>query len=172
MGATRKAKYIAVLALFAGLTAFILYINIRAARLVSDALTHALGQTASVSRIDISPVSGLTLYNLRIESPPLSGPKELLLVKSISIIPDYRELANRRIVVSAVYIYSPDVNISKDKSGEWNFKQLMDKLAKPGGGGSKFTVKTIRIIKGSVTAPGGGINEIEATVTGLSSINP
>lgn len=170
---SRKAKYALVLVFFAGLAAVILYANLRAARLVSDTLTRTLGQPASVSRISISPVSGLTLYNFRIEGAPHSGSKNLLSVKSISIIPDYRELAHRRLVISGIYIYSPAINLSKDKSGEWNFKSLMDKLGKPGGGGRKFSIKTIRLIDGSVTAPGGiGLKEIDATVTDLSTIYP
>ena len=170
---SRRTKYALVLVLFAGLASAILYANMRAARLVSDALTRSLGQQSSVGRIAISPVSGFTLYNFRIGGAPLSGSKELLAVKSISIIPDYRELAHRRIVISAIYIYSPAVNLSRDKAGEWNFKPLMDKLGKPGGVGRKFSIKNIRIIDGSVTAPDGiGLKEIDATVTGLSSINP
>lgn len=170
---SRRFKYALVLALFAGLASVILYANIRAAMLVSDALTRALGQPVSISRVGLSPVSGLTLYNFRIEAAPLSGAKDLLAVKSISIIPDYRELAGRQLVISRVYVSSPSITLSKDNTGQWNFKALMDKLGKPGGGGRKFALNYINIMDGSISIPGGyGLNDINAKVRGISSIRP
>jgi hypothetical protein len=155
-----------------GLIAAYLYIDIKASRIVSETLTSALGQPVSVSGVGVGLATGLTLYGLRIKNPPGHTRPDLLRVRSISVMPDPKELIRGRLVFYYVHVGSPELFLERSKGGAWNLDPLLEhfRKSKP----RKFTIARLKVVRGSLLLPGRGLDLKlkEAEVTGLSSLKP
>jgi len=172
----RRARHIIVaLVIFAGLSGAALYLNFRAAGLVSRAIASAIGQPVNVFAVGFTPDAGLTLYGVEIENPPGYKSPRLLKINSLNIKPVYREIVRGRIVIDRITVVSPSVFLEKDSSGVWNFQPILDHLKlkkkKPG---AKYSVAGIRLRDGrlGLTSQNLALLVPGATITGVSTINP
>ena len=111
--------------------------------------------TAKVSIKDItfSPLRGFLLHNLKICDTANEKDTCLLQAEYCDIDLDFPALLRRRLDIKNCAFYKIQVQVSRDRSGNWNFFCFADKdfmKEKKAGPGESFIIRKFKIVEGTV----------------------
>lgn len=115
---------------------------------LSGRAAELIGQRIDIGDITFSTTAGIDLYDIVICNPEGFESGKLLKIKKVSMNLKFKELLNGRFYFSDILVYSPELNIIKDKDGRLN---ISDKFMKFLSGKSriKYQIDEFRIVSGS-----------------------
>jgi hypothetical protein len=139
---------------------------------LSQRATLAAGQRVEIGDIFLSPAA-IDLSGITIKNPSGFAPGDLLRIKRVSIRPDLAELLRGSLYIRSVEVYSPEVNITRDREGRWNISEkLIRLLTEKKEPTFKYRIDEVKIRSGTFEFDGDRrlrSEHIEALLTGLSS---
>ena len=139
---------------------------------ISDKATALIGQRVDIGDISFSTTAGINLYDIVISNPEGFEAGKLLKIKQVSMNMKFNELLNGRFYFRDIGVYSPELNIIKDKDGRLNISdKFMTFLSEKSR--IKYQIDEFRIALGSSGLYKNellGIEDINVSLKNLSSI--
>jgi AsmA protein len=139
------------------LAALILYlvVDVESFRgFVETRAEDALGRDVRLGelRLSIVPVLGVQVDDVAIAARPEEGEGDLLTLRSLRIGARLRPLLAKRLEVTSVVLMEPEISLTRDSNGEWNFDLgAGGETSKEGGPSPELTIDSLRVMGGRIS---------------------